>query len=232
MLRIFRGDFPPGTRLPAERQLASELGVDRTTLRMAVKQLGRMGLVTARHGSGVEVSDYRLTGGLDILGAMFSLDELPLEGSFIVEALDFWLESLSVVSAKALSRVSLEEMRGLERVLDNGISASKAGDEERVLAADLAVQDELARLSGSVFFRMLNNSTRTLRVRLTRLLGSTTDLGPWFEQFKQLLRLAAVERPPEDTSRVAMLQSLRQLTAGLRERLLFGPEGAKNRMRL
>src|SRR5262245_23648563 len=72
MLRIFRGDFPPGRRLPPERQLAADLGVDRTTLRMAVKQLGRMGLVVARHGSGIVVSDYRLTGGLDVLAAMFA----------------------------------------------------------------------------------------------------------------------------------------------------------------
>ena len=94
MPRIFRGDYPPGSRLPAERHLARELGVDRTTLRMALKQLARMGLLQARHGSGIEVNDYRLTGGLDVLAAMFSLDELPLEGSFIVEALDFWLERL------------------------------------------------------------------------------------------------------------------------------------------
>ena len=220
MLRIFRGDFPPGSRLPAERHLARELGVDRTTLRMALKHLAQMGLITARHGSGIEVSDFRLTGGLDVLAAMFSLDELPLEGSFIVEALDFWLESFSMMSAKALSRMSLEDMRGVERLLDRAIAAR--ADPEARLAAEMDLQDELARLSGGVLFRMLNNSTRTLRVRLMRLFAETTDVTVWLEQQKQMLRAAALERPDEEATRTAILRSLRPLTGRLRERLLFG----------
>src|SRR5215831_12356318 len=220
MLRIFRGDYPPGSRLPAERHLARELGVDRTTLRMALKQLARMGLLQARHGSGIEVNDYRLTGGLDVLAAMFSLDELPLEGSFIVEALDFWLESFSMMSAKALTRMSLEDMRGVERLLDRAIAAR--ADPDARLAAEMDLQDELARLSGGVLFRMLNNSTRTPRVRLMRLFAETTDVTIWLEQQKQMLRAAALERPDEEATRAAILRSLRPLTARLRERLLFG----------
>jgi GntR family transcriptional regulator, transcriptional repressor for pyruvate dehydrogenase complex len=220
MLRIFRGEFAPGERLPSERQLAAQCRVDRTTLRMALKQLSRMGLLEARHGSGIRVKDYRLYGGLDVLGAMFALDALPLEGSFIVEALDFWLECFALIAAKAIVRMSLEEMRGLEHLLDQAIAAGDDGP--ALLAAELALQDELARLSGSVLFRMLNNSTRSLRVRLMRLLPETTDVRPWLEQQKQLLRQAALGRPDETAARTALVAALRTLTAGLRERLLFG----------
>src|SRR5262245_50189245 len=121
MTRIFRGEFPAGSHLPAERQLAVELGVDRTTLRMALKQLQRMNLLVARHGSGIEVNDYRTCGGLDVLAAMFALEEVPLEGSFIVEALDFWLEIFAMTCAKAVVRLSLEDMRGIERLMDKAI---------------------------------------------------------------------------------------------------------------
>lgn len=53
--RIHRGDYPPGTRLPAERVLAAELGVNRSTVVAAYDELMALGLVSRRHGSGTFV---------------------------------------------------------------------------------------------------------------------------------------------------------------------------------
>jgi GntR family transcriptional repressor for pyruvate dehydrogenase complex len=221
MVRIFRGDFPPGGRLPPERHLAVELGTDRTSLRMALKQLSRMNLVTPRHGSGIEVNDYRVHGGLEVLAALFALDQAPVEGSFIVEAIDFWLESFSMTAAKAVVRMSLDELREVERVLDRAIAAGAAGDTETVVACGMEMMDAMARFSGSVFFRMLNNSTRSVRARMMRMLPETVDLTAAFGEQKQMLRNAALQRPGEEQARAAILGALRRLTANLRERLLF-----------
>ncbi len=225
MLQIFRGDHPIGERLPAERQLAAELGTDRTTLRMALKQLQRMKLLVARHGSGVVVNDWREHGGLDVLAAMFSLEQLPLEGSFIVEALDFWLEMLGTMVAKAVGRMSLDEMRGIERVLEAGIAA--AGDPDATAAAVMEVQDRFAALSGSVFFRMLSNSTRSVRARISRMLHDTVDVEEALGEMRQLLRTAALRRPGEDEARRALIAALRRTSEGLRARLLFGATPAR-----
>jgi GntR family transcriptional regulator len=46
--RIERGDLAPGDRLPSERWLGEELGVSRTTVRRAVEELARQGLVEER----------------------------------------------------------------------------------------------------------------------------------------------------------------------------------------
>jgi DNA-binding GntR family transcriptional regulator len=43
--RINRGDLPPGTRLPPERQLALQLGVHRSTVTVAYDELAADGLV-------------------------------------------------------------------------------------------------------------------------------------------------------------------------------------------
>ncbi|WP_395672542.1 PLP-dependent aminotransferase family protein [Inquilinus sp.] len=50
--RIRSGALLPGSRLPAQRQLAAELGVDLTTVTRAYTELKRMGLVEGRTGSG------------------------------------------------------------------------------------------------------------------------------------------------------------------------------------
>lgn len=56
---IVRGTYPPGSRLPAERDLARMLGASRPTLREALRRLSEWNLVAARRGSGVAVREMR-----------------------------------------------------------------------------------------------------------------------------------------------------------------------------
>ena len=53
---IARGEFPPGSRLPAERDLAASLGVSRTSVREAIISLEMSGLVEVRVGTGIFVT--------------------------------------------------------------------------------------------------------------------------------------------------------------------------------
>lgn len=54
---IHDGIVPPGTRLPATRTLATELGVSRTTVLLAYEQLAAEGYLDGRRGSGSFVHD-------------------------------------------------------------------------------------------------------------------------------------------------------------------------------
>ncbi len=65
--------IPAGDRLPPERALAAELGVNRTTLRAALRELEVAGLVQVRHGSGYAVRDFTASGGPDLLGPLIEL---------------------------------------------------------------------------------------------------------------------------------------------------------------
>jgi len=53
---VERDDLPPGTRLPPERVLATELGVARATVSNAYELLERRGLVDRRQGRGTHVT--------------------------------------------------------------------------------------------------------------------------------------------------------------------------------
>ncbi len=54
---IERGEFPPGTRLPPERDLAAQLGVSRPSVREALIALEVEGRVEVRMGSGIYVRE-------------------------------------------------------------------------------------------------------------------------------------------------------------------------------
>src|SRR5690606_39382035 len=53
---LFRSKLPAGTRLPASRQLARDLGVSRVTVETAYADLEAEGLIARRTGSGSYVS--------------------------------------------------------------------------------------------------------------------------------------------------------------------------------
>lgn len=55
---IERGALRPGDRLPAERELAVQIGVSRPTVRVGLRALAAMGIVRTRHGAGTFVSEF------------------------------------------------------------------------------------------------------------------------------------------------------------------------------
>jgi GntR family transcriptional regulator len=65
--RMASGDLPPGSQLPAEPQLAGELGVSRATLREALRSLEDDGLLSRTPGAGTFVTARpRLSNNLDV----------------------------------------------------------------------------------------------------------------------------------------------------------------------
>lgn len=68
--RIFEGQLAPGDRLPAERELALQLGVNRNALREGLKRLEQLRLVAIHPGGSTRVLDFRATSGLNLLGAL------------------------------------------------------------------------------------------------------------------------------------------------------------------
>src|SRR5262247_1327013 len=54
---IERGELRRGDRLPAERDLAAQIGVSRPTVRAGLRALAAMGVVRSRHGSGTFIPD-------------------------------------------------------------------------------------------------------------------------------------------------------------------------------
>src|SRR6476661_1173824 len=54
---IERGRLRPGDRLPAERDLATRIGVSRPTLRAGLHSLAALGVVHSKHGSGTYIPD-------------------------------------------------------------------------------------------------------------------------------------------------------------------------------
>lgn len=81
--RILEGSLKPGDRLPPERELATEFGVSRPSLREAIQKLASKGMLQSRQGGGTYITD-RLESSFfdpwqDMMGAHPNLREDLLE---------------------------------------------------------------------------------------------------------------------------------------------------------
>ncbi|HMG52022.1 MAG TPA: GntR family transcriptional regulator [Kofleriaceae bacterium] len=104
---IVGGAYPSGTRLPAERELARQLGASRPTLREALRRLGEWNLVEPRRGSGVVVRPYR-DWSIEVLAAYVRYGKPQLGQPGVVQML---LDVLAMRRAVALEVVRLTAVR-------------------------------------------------------------------------------------------------------------------------
>lgn len=76
------GSLRPGDRLPAERDLAVEIGVSRPTVRAGLRALAAMGVVQSRHGSGTYIPTGPPTLGSEPLRFLAALHGFTREEMF------------------------------------------------------------------------------------------------------------------------------------------------------
>ena len=180
--RIYIGQLQPGDRLPPERQFAEDLGVDRTSLRMALRTLNRMHLVRPVRGSGITVMDYRKHAGLDFLTAILDIPELELGTEIKLESVDAFNSILSgLIYQLVRSTVDaklVEEVRDLLQLqvsrLDSNLLSEQLLDELAEL--DLRLQEILLYRHGGLIVELMSNSTRPLRAAVIRELFSLIDV--------------------------------------------------------
>ncbi len=115
---IEQGEFAAETRLPAERELALQLGVSRPSVREALIALEVEGLVEVRMGSGIYVRA-QPAGGSGRVGRV--TDEPPLETIRAREVIE------CEVAARAASLMKPAQVQGLHEALALMEQESAAG---------------------------------------------------------------------------------------------------------
>ena len=117
---ILDGSYPPGSRLPAERDLATTLGVGRATVREAMGELVNQGVVQTKPNSGSFVRDNALEVMRSMKAAPTQHDTSPLS----TLAARLAIEPLIAQFAAAVGRRDEE----IERLLDLMERTSDLGD--------------------------------------------------------------------------------------------------------
>jgi GntR family negative regulator for fad regulon and positive regulator of fabA len=120
---IWNSRFPPGSILPAERELSELIGVTRTTLREVLQRLARDGWLTIQHGKPTRVNDFWETSGLNILETLARLDH-----DSVPVLIDNLLSVRSNISSIFISRALRHHPDKAREVLETVSAAADQAD--------------------------------------------------------------------------------------------------------
>lgn len=161
--QIGSGEWPVGSRIPAEPALAELLGVGRNTVREAVQSLVHAGLLERRQGSGTYVlsaSELAVTFGREIADAR-QRDVVEVRRSLEVEA-----------ARLAARRRTETDVALLRRLRDERAAAYREGDLERMVSTDLDLHRTIAITARnpvllSLYENLLDAITDNIRFNFT-----------------------------------------------------------------
>lgn len=233
--RIYVGKLMPGDRLPAERQLAEELGVDRTSLRMALRTLNRMNLILSVRGSGITVMDYRKHAGLDFLAAILDIPELELGSDIKLQSVDAFNSIISGLIHQQVGGVLdaawVAQVRDLLQLQLDMLNNEPWSDRllARLTELDLQLQDTLLYQRSGLLVELTANSTRPLRMAVISELFSTIDVRRYLEfHLDLILRIGSGQLPLEEVAGHYFQQAVK-MTEPLKEYYRRQPQAPRMR---
>lgn len=187
---ILNGQYPPGSKLPPERELSKRLRVNRASLREALKKLEHLGLVRIRQGDGTRVQNFMETGGIELVQHL-----LPLAGGkpeLIRDLLEFrrifGRELARLAAARgAKDRDALSKLKALADKADHTTNAGELFD------LDFDFYVALAQLCGNQVMLLLINTVRDGVRNFTPLLANLAGPGDTVRTHHREL-IAALEK--------------------------------------
>jgi GntR family transcriptional regulator, transcriptional repressor for pyruvate dehydrogenase complex len=204
---IVRGDLQAGQRLPAERELAAQLGVSRPSLREAIRALIALNILESRHGEGTFVSSLEpelLTEPIDFVlqvgdGGIAAL----FEARGVLEA---------GIAALAAERATDLELAELEDFAKRG--HTKLDDPDAFIEHDVEFHDRIRRAARSpILASMLGSvSTLSLETRRRTARSKTVRARSQADHVRMVKTLKA--RDPE-AARLAMIAHLEHVRHAL-----------------
>jgi len=154
---ILSGKFPINSTLPAERELAEQVGVTRPTLREALQRLARDSWLDIQHGKPTRVRNYWREGGLAVL-AVLAQTPAGQTPDFVTHLLEF-----RILLAPAYTRQAIDSAAGEVAVLLESYALLE--DNPSVFArADWELHIRLTHLASNPIFCFLFNGFQNLSI--------------------------------------------------------------------
>lgn len=187
--RILKGELPAESALPAERQLAEGLGVNRGALREGLQRLQQAGLIRIRHGESTRVTHWQDQIGLEQLPALLQLRSTERSAELVLGIMrlrEDLAPSIAALAAERRQGRQLAQLRQRLRALRDAPHSAA-----RLVAAHDYWQ-QLVLASSELIYRLAWNALRNSYLPLQSVLAPVLD--PEFRDLANLQDLqAAVE---------------------------------------
>ncbi|MFF2040857.1 FadR/GntR family transcriptional regulator [Kitasatospora sp. NPDC058170] len=213
------GELPPGTKLPAEQQLAADLGISRNLVREAVKALVVSRVLEIRRGDGTYVTS--LAPAL-LLESLSSAVEL-LSGNTLLELTEARRLLEPAATGLAATRAGEADLAEIGRHL--GAMRAARNDPERLNLHDAAFHRAVIAATGNETLTTLLDgiSNRTLRARIWRGLVDSDAADQAIAEHEAIFQALSAREAP--LAQAAALMHVTTTENWLRRHMPTGPVG-------
>jgi GntR family transcriptional regulator, transcriptional repressor for pyruvate dehydrogenase complex len=166
---IVRGELKAGQRLPAERELAAQLGLSRPSLREAIRALIALNILESRHGEGTFVSSLEpdlLTEPIDFV--------LQVDSGSIAALFEARRVLEAGTAALAAQRATDLELAELEDFAKRG--RTKIDDVDAFIDHDVEFHDRIRRAARSSVLASMLGSVSVLSLETRRRTAQAPDV--------------------------------------------------------
>jgi GntR family transcriptional regulator, transcriptional repressor for pyruvate dehydrogenase complex len=147
--KIIKGEMKVGEKLPTERNLALSFEVNRSTVREALKKLESLDVIEIRHGDGVYVKNYMESPNLELVNALFYLDD-TLDTDILMTLLEVRRILVPEMAAIAALNRTEDHIKTLEEVVFHS-------QDSPVMRRDMLVHHTIALAGGNILYLILLN---------------------------------------------------------------------------
>ena len=202
--RILGGELASGVQLPNERELAAALGVNRASVREAVKRLEFLELVEVVHGQGTFVRPLAASSSLQLVESLLR-DPRTVTTGLMRQILEFRRDvTLRVVELAAARRTEAQIDRARTLL---ALEQAESADPARALELDLELNQLLGEASGNLMYQLVSNLFTKLVARLGPLYyNERRDWRRSLETHEEMF--AAVERGDAAAARTVIARML------------------------
>lgn len=219
--RILSDDLPSGTRLPGERELAERYNTNRNTLREAIRRLEQSGLVSVRHGQGVTVSDFRRTGGLDLVAPFLAVGKHVSEkAELLLNVLEPRKRVLAFALERFVERFTSADLPAVEDALRDVRAAEAARDPHALILAEARMYEALVEGTHDQIVRWLSRPLLELTREMQLRWPTLVIFEPSLSSFASRLLTASVAR---DKAEVVLLMREHYDAIDVKVRALLAP---------
>ena len=206
--KIIKGEMKVGEKLPTERNLALSLEVNRSTVREALKKLESLDVIEIRHGDGVYVKNYLESPNLELINALFYLDD-TLDADILMTLLEVRRILVPEMASIAALNRSEDHLKTLEEVVFHSHNST-------VMLRDMKVHHTIALAGGNILYLILLNFFNSFFVDFGHLYFNNPDNAARSERFHKDIYESIKHADPKRSKQV-MLDVLIYAEQAIRE---------------
>lgn len=192
---ISEGTLAPGTRLPAEREMASNLRVSRGSLRQALKMLEIMGVVSQRVGDGTYLNAAAPSILAEPMEFLILLDGISME-----ELMDARLIVEPELAARAAMRATPEQIAALRESV--ALMQESSGNDSELIEEDLRFHRTIFEMAQNRVCSMMFSIVHQSLHKLMEITSQMVDLDHTVKLHRRIYAAIRKGDPEEARSRM------------------------------